>query len=201
MTLRAGHGTGAGVPRVEVLPADELPQGTPGPSQPAGPESHRPDGTFAPGNALASRGGKARAGSTRLADCLGLGDATDEAFAPYKRAAVSFRRAQCSALAASVGGGACGPGPGSLVATAALQLAWSRFLFDRFAMNPQATGAVAQVLQASKLADASRQNLLAAHELCAREGKARPGNSPHAALMAAIEGDNQGDDDPEGNIH
>jgi hypothetical protein len=27
MTLRNSHGTGAGVPRVEVLPADELPAG------------------------------------------------------------------------------------------------------------------------------------------------------------------------------
>jgi hypothetical protein len=29
MALRAGHGNGAGSPRVEVLPADELPVGTP----------------------------------------------------------------------------------------------------------------------------------------------------------------------------
>lgn len=29
MTLRAGHGRGRGVPRVEVMPADELPSATP----------------------------------------------------------------------------------------------------------------------------------------------------------------------------
>jgi hypothetical protein len=98
-----------------------------------------------------------------------LGD--DAAFRPYKAAAVSFRRAQCTELAKNVGGGECGPAPSAIVASAALQLAWSRFLSDLAA----AEGDPDLALKASKLADASRQNLLAAWELCALEAKAREG--------------------------
>lgn len=35
MALRAGHGAGAGVPRIEVLPADEIPVGVAAPEQTA----------------------------------------------------------------------------------------------------------------------------------------------------------------------
>ena len=50
MALRNGHGTGAGVPRIEVLPADELP-----PASPANTDrsDRGPDGRFLPGNGLA----------------------------------------------------------------------------------------------------------------------------------------------------
>ena len=92
--------------------------------------------------------------------------------APYRGAADAFRRAQCGELAATVGGGMCGPGPSSIVASAALQLAMSRYLSDR----GQATGDPKLLLSASRLADASRQNLLAAHELCAREAISREAN-------------------------
>jgi hypothetical protein len=43
MALRTGHGHGAGVPRVEVLPADELPRGAQGPAQASACEERRPD--------------------------------------------------------------------------------------------------------------------------------------------------------------
>jgi hypothetical protein len=46
----------------------------------------------------------------------------------------------------------------------------SRYLADLGAQN----GAPKLLSEAAKLADSSRQNLLAAHELCAREAKARP---------------------------
>jgi hypothetical protein len=65
-----------------------------------------------------------------------------------------------------------------LVATSALQLGWSRYLSDLAAE----TGDVNMVMQASRLADASRQNLLAAHELCAREAEARARMQPANAL-------------------
>src|SRR5579859_7376563 len=128
MALRTGHGNGAGVPRVEVLPVDELPAGVPADARPESPSDRGESGRFAPGNTLARKGGHARAGKTRLADRLGLRQLPDgSAFAPYKASAVSFRRAQCAALAASVGGGYCGPAPSSMVCSAALQLAWSRY--------------------------------------------------------------------------
>jgi len=171
MALRTGHGAGAGMPRIEILPADELPAGVPDDARPASPSDRRERGLFAPGNSIARKGGKARAGKTRLADRLGLRSLpSSSAFAPYKAAAVSFRRAQCAALASSVGGGHCGPAPSSFVASAALQLAWSRYFSDLAAE----TGDPDLATQASKLANDSRQNLLAAHELCAREASGRP---------------------------
>jgi hypothetical protein len=183
MTLRSGHGTGAGVPRIEVLPVDEQPVGVPDWSRPESPSDRGARGRFAGGNGLASRGGKARAGKTRLADRLGLKHLpTGSAFAPYKASAVSFRRAQCSALAANVGGGICGPGPSSFVASAARQLAWSRYFSDQAAE----TGDPELAVQASRLANDSRQNLLAAHELCAKEAPARAFADRHVALVQAL---------------
>jgi hypothetical protein len=137
---------------------------------PAGDE-RRPDGTFAPGaRTLQSSGGLTTKATTALARRLGIADlAADSAFASYKRQAVTFRRLKCSELARNVGGGVCGAGPSSIVATAALQLAASRFVFDQAAI----TGEAKIFAEASRLANDSRQNLMAAHELCAREAEAR----------------------------
>lgn len=169
MTLRTGHGTGAGVPRIEVMPADELPAGLPGPARESSPTDRGGGGKFARGNKLASAGGKSRAGKTRLATRLGLSNVlADPTFRQYKGAAEAFRRAQVTRLAATVGGGECGPAPSSIVASAALQLGASRWAFDR-----------GEAELGSKLANDSRQNLLAAHELCAREAASR------AAVSAA----------------
>jgi hypothetical protein len=172
VTLRTGHGTGAGQPRVEVLPADELPPGVHALAQAESTSERTPDGRWTKGTRTAqSAGGKSRAGATRLARRLGLVTLPDDAaFAPYKRSASDFRRTHCTTLARTVGGGVCGPGPSSIVATAAWQLAASRFFFDLGAKS----GDPKLLLEASRLGDASRQNLLAAHELCAREAQARP---------------------------
>jgi hypothetical protein len=170
MALRTGHGNGAGVPRVEVLPADELPAGVQGTEQAPSTDERKSDGTWSKGARTdQSKGGRSRAGATRLARRMGLATLeADPAFAPYRRAAADFRRAHVVGLARSVGGGTCGPAPASIIASAAWQLAASRFLFDT------AHGDVEKLTAASKLANDSRQNLLAAHELCAREAQARP---------------------------
>jgi hypothetical protein len=183
MALRSGHGTGAGVPRIEVLPADELPIGKPAPARDPNPADRSEGGRFAPGNTLASLAGKANAGKTRLASRLGLATLpSGAAFRPYKAAASSFRRAHCTELARTVGGGVCGPAPSSLVASAALQLAWSRYLSDVAAESGDAELA----LKASRLAEASRQSLLAAHELAAREAKARQERAPRDPLAGFL---------------
>lgn len=175
MTLRNGHGNGAGVPRVEVLPADELPGGVPAGDGYDSRAQRDDQGRFARGNEHAAKGGRARASTTRLARRMGLAELPESAaFAPYRRAAGSFRRFHVSALATTVGGGVCGPGPASIVATAAWQLAASRYLFDQAAL----TGAREDFALASRLGDASRQSLLAAHELCAREAQGRPRPRP-----------------------
>ncbi len=170
MGARSAHGNGAAaLLRVETVPVDELPAGVPGPARAASTAGRGPDGRWARGNPHASEGGRARAGKTRLASQLGLVSMdADPAFRPYRGAAEAFRRAQCASLAATVGGGICGPGPSSIVASAALALAASRYLYDT------AEGDSAKLTTAARLADSHRQALLTAHELCAREAAARP---------------------------
>jgi hypothetical protein len=186
MTLRNGHGEGRGRPHVEVLPVDELPAGVPGPARPANARDRGPGGRFLPGNALAAVGGTAKRGQARLVARLGLSTLpAGSAFGPYRRAAATFRRVQCSELARTVGGGTCGPGPSSIVASAALALAWSRYLSDLAAQ----TGDHELALRSAKLGETHRQHLLAAHELCAREALARKATHPtsaHAALTAVL---------------
>lgn len=175
MALRTGHGRGAGVPRVEVLPADELPKGL----ALVKPEARAlPRPPYAAGSAEAReagrRGGKRKAGTTALASGIGLAKAfSDPTFTPYRRAAEHFAKLHVRRLADSVGGGECGPAPSSIIWSAGLQLAASRWAFE-VAGDP-ALG--------SKLANDSRQNLLAAHELCAREAAARPRESLQARLL------------------
>ncbi len=182
MTLRSGHGACAGTPRIEVLPADELPAGVPAPQPHTTPAIDRDSlGRLADAESareLGRRGGQAKAGTTRLSGSLGLTHTfADPAFAPYARSARAFRRHEVARLARTVGGGECGAAPASIVASAALQLAASRFAFE----------VLGDLTLGSRLADASRQNLLAAHELCAREALARPRptNPALAAILAA----------------
>lgn len=187
MVLRAGHGTGAGVPRVEVLPADELPDGVPADARAERPSDRGEAGRFAPGNALARAGGRAKRGKSRLTARLGLSTlAEGDAFRPYRAAAATFRRVQCAELSRTVGGGVCGPGPSSVVASAALALAWSRFLSDQAA----ATGDPELAMRSARLGETSRQHLLAAHELCAREAAGRP--VPGASATPWLVADDKG---------
>lgn len=170
MTLRTGHGNGAGVPRVETLPADELPDPLPGK---AAPLARRRDGTIADSataRALGARGGQAKAQRAALTSALGLAKLEgDAAFAPYRAQGDHWVREHLASLAQQAGG-EVGPGPASIVASAAVQLAASRFFSDRAAAS--ADPALFQL--ASSLANASRQNLLAAYELAVREAAARP---------------------------
>ncbi len=176
MSLRSGHGNGAGVPRVEVLSADELPAGVAALNRPREPEIRR-DANGRPADAeshraLSALGGKARAGKSRLARRVALGDTfADPRFERYAGAAKAFRRLHVRRLAQCVGGGECGPAPSSIIASAALQLAASRFAFE----------VLGEVQLGSRLANDSRQNLLAAHELCAREAEARVKSAPAPA--------------------
>lgn len=170
MTLRTGHGNGAGQPRVEVLPVNELPDGIPEDAGPSRTVDRDDRGRFVTGNHASRSGGKRKAGAVVLARRLGLAEGHAVAFTPYMTQAEAWRRHKVSELARTVGGGSCGAGPSSIVATAARQLASSIYLFDLAAQ----TGDPALHVQASKLGNDSRQNLLAAHELCAREAAAKP---------------------------
>ncbi len=190
MALRAGHGRGAGVPRIEVLPADELPAGVAARARPVATRDGA--GRFTPGAGtieLARTGGRAAAESRQLGALLGLWTPPEgHAFAPYARLAREWRDGHMAQLAATVAGGEVGPGPASIVSTAAIQLGASRWLADVGAR----AGDAKALLDASRLADASRQNLLASHELCAKEAVARRDferrsggiSADHAAVLA-----------------
>lgn len=191
MALRASHGAMRGTgPRVEVLPADELPLGVQAPALVERGGERRPNGTFAPGASTSqSRGGKARKAATTLAVRLGLGElAEGDPFRPYKAAAVTFRRVHCASVAATVGGGVCGTGPSSMIASAALALAASRYLYDTAAGDP------AKLATAARLAESSRQHLLAAFELAAKEAQARRCAEPTPAerIMAELAAEARG---------
>lgn len=178
MALRTGHGNGAGAPHIEVLPIDELPQGVQGAALAEHTAERDADGRFKPGARTAqSAGGASSRETTALARRLRVGGVVaDERFKPFLKAASAFRRHHVTTLARTVGGGRCGAAPASIVASASLQLAASRFAFE--VLGDMALG--------SRLADASRQNLLAAHELCAKEAAARPKHDPLAAIRKRI---------------
>lgn len=180
---RKGHGKGAGRPHIEVPPADELSFPIAAPEAPSSaPLTFRHDGKIgdsATAKELGRRGGEARARRVRLVDSLGLATiAADTTFAPYRSAAEVYVAHHLAELA-KVAGGHVGPGPSTMIASAALQLAASRFLFDRFASTLEPSDAKA----ASSLADAHRQNTLAAYELAVREAQARP-RQQHDPLAA-----------------
>ena len=124
--------------------------------------------------ALASLGGRAKAEAARLKRMLGLAEPA-EPYRAYLAHAADWRDAQLRHLAEQVGGGYLGPDVIAIVSTAARQLAASLAMND--AAYVDGCEDPAPLLEkASKLGNDSRQNLLAAHELCARAAKARPLN-------------------------
>lgn len=183
MALRTGHGHGRGVPRIEVVPVDELGPSIPATDPPLAGVTRRQDGTVdssEAAKALGAKGGAVKARRVRLARSLGLSDLDQsEAFAPYRRSASAFRQHHAKELA-RLAGGVVSAGPCSMIASASLQLAASRFLFDQASRS----GDAATFKTASSLANDSRQNLLAAYELATREAQARPQADPLAWLTA-----------------
>lgn len=158
MAWRTGHGARKGPPRIEVLPADEIPEPVPG---------------------VAQRGGATKVKLIRYAV---LPD--DAIWGVYAKHAEQFRKHHCKELA-KMAGGKCGAGPSSIIATAALQLAVSRWMFEEGAKTCDPN----LLKQASNIADSSRQNLLAAYELAVKEAHARKAyakDDPHAALAQAL---------------
>ena len=165
---------------------DELAAGTPEPQRENAPEVRRDAAgrlaDAASAAELGRAGGLKRAGQAKLARRIALGDSfADPRFAPYAASAKAFRRLHVARLARDVGGGHCGPAPSSIIASAALQLAASRFAFE--VLGDLALG--------SRLADASRANLLSAHELCAREAQSRPKESGLERLRRELQGDDK----------
>jgi hypothetical protein len=174
MAYRTGHGSGRGTPHIEVVPVDELPAGMLGdacahsPEHPAtsreafGPtERGTEEASFLARRAALARWDKAN--SLRVLDSLGLKGTPPAVLEPYLEDAREFARSEIARLAEQVGGGSCEGAAETFVQSAALQLAGSRAAF-----------AAGELALGSKLADASRQNCIAAFEICARSAKSKP---------------------------
>lgn len=169
MPLRAGHGRGSGRPHPEVMISRRVLEGIPGEaSQPPPKPARRADGSLLRSpeqQAMARLGGLARAQKRqdlRVLQRLGLHGTPKPELELYWQDANAFSQHEVKRIAQVVGGGHCGASPCSMIQSAALQLAASRKLF-----------ADGNFFGGSKLADASRQNLLAAHEIAAKEAIAR----------------------------
>jgi hypothetical protein len=183
----------------------ELPEGTPDEQREAllASVQRLPNGRAA-GPAemrkLAALGGGATRDRSKAAAKLPakLGPLPPEALTDAK----TFARTERARLARLVGGGWCGSAPSSFITSAALALVASRHAY-----------CVGDFALGSRLAVDSRQHLLAAHELCAREAEARRRNAPspwgydpepeardtlHAPAPGEDEHDGQGDDEHQG---
>jgi hypothetical protein len=190
MTLRNGHGTGAGMPRVELLPPDEQPRGIPAPAGPAEPPEparvRRPNGQIADSQTaseLGRRGGLARAAKAaqlRALTGLGLLGAQPDLLKPYLDAALEFAEHEVARLARDCGGGVCPSNAAALVLAAARAMAGSCAAY--------ATGELAL---GARLGAEIRSNLLGARELCVRDAQVRPRGKGSLSVLL-----DEGDEEP-----
>jgi hypothetical protein len=184
VTLRTGHGEGAGSPRVEVLPADEQP--------------FAPAGVAVPLDGGRDRSGKVRtaAAARAMAQLPRRGAfrprklACDARFEPPNRRRLEWLRARRTEIASATG--AVSHGVGAMLASAAWQYAGGEFAAELAAER----GDVELFKMAGTLTATARQHDLAAWELAVREAQARrsaaPPTSAHAALVEALGDDGGG---------
>jgi hypothetical protein len=163
------------VPRIETLPADELPPASPAIS--ARPE-RGPDGRFLSGNTLArsQRTRPSKYGSLVLA--LAKADPVYQTCARWGTRYAAHRRAEL----AKAHGGELSAGVGALIESAGNALADSRYVRAKAAT----TGDAAMFKLAASLATEARQCELAAWELASRESVARPRGNTVQAMQERI---------------
>ncbi len=165
MTLRKGHGRGAGTPRVEVLPPDEQPFA---PAGAAAPQIERDDG----GRVRDSEAARRMARMPRRSAFLPREIAAHPKFAEHDRRRREWLRRRRDELHASTGG--VSHGVGAMLSSAAwlyaggecaAELAAETMDLDLFKV-------------AATLTSTARQHDLAAWELAVREAKARVEATP-----------------------
>lgn len=207
MTLRKGHGNGAGQPRIEVMPVDELPDPIPLQAPPLQRAEKGKIKDSATAKELGRRGGLARQHKLRFIAALGLKKLPDEAeLTPYIRNGEGWLKVKSAELAA-IAGGNVGVGVSSILSTAARQYVASIYLFDLGTEIGGVSGANL-MHKAGILGNDARQNLLAAHELAIKEGKlraemAQAGLNPFEAIFSSADeaGPELGDDpDTQGSL-
>lgn len=170
---------------MELLPAAEHPPGVPDPRPPVVVERDSAGklATSEAARALGKRGGQVRAKSVRLARSLGVDNVVaSPAFKKFQKQADQFRKYTCAELARE-SGGEIGAAASSMVATASLQLALSRFYLERF----QTTGDAIDAKMSSDFGDKSARNLLCGREYAVRSAQTRPGINVLDAIRAEVE--------------
>jgi hypothetical protein len=139
---------------------------------------------FQKGNSFARLGGAAKKDTNKLLNQCGIPETVK--FKSFKAIAQSFHRFHVQRLARDVGGGECGPAPALMVKFASHQAASAEYLYREAVKlletpgeDPSPLSTVTGLFESSsKLQNASRQNLLAAHELCAKEAQSRRNKKP-----------------------
>ena len=176
------------------------------PAAQAEPVERGPDGRFKPGASAkesGKRGGKAAARRRRdiafYGASLGLGRqlkfAEDTDIKPFVLVGEEFLKAEAMAVARDAGGGELSPGVMSVLKSATWQKLFSDYLFDiatrqTFAWDvdaqrtPKVLPRTELLAMASRLADGSRQNLLAAHHLAVAEAEGRKQSRPAVDFAA-----------------
>ena len=143
-----------GFPYVEPPRHDELPSGTPAPTQSDARGERRADGKWAKGARTAqSKGGKAMAGRGRALVHYGAAS----------KGARALRRALRSEIASTVGAGRCG-------VAASLMLRWAS---DKTELAEKAKTS-GDLESFRKLTESARMDILYAREHAAKEASARP---------------------------
>jgi hypothetical protein len=174
MAQRTAHGAaakGGALVVHEDLPFDELPRPDPE-AEVTGPIERRPDGTVAGTEAareLARLAVAKRAFTSRILRSLGLVElASDHAFYVYEAAGQDYADSYIASLARMFDG-TCDEGPAAIVKTSGMQLAISRYFYDK----GKQTGDAKLLGQASQLGNDSRVSAGAAYELQSRAAEAR----------------------------
>lgn len=179
MAMRAGHGSGAGTPRIEVLPADELPQ-----AQAAGADPLAA-GRDAAGKVRSAAAARAMAKLPRRSRFVPRKLALDPRFEQHNRRRLEWQRKRMAELQAAHGG--VSHGVGAMLNAAAWLYAAGEFASELAAE----TADLEAFKQAATLTSTARQHELAAWELCAREALARPkpaDDNDFAAKAKALNG-------------
>lgn len=160
MSLRKGHGAGAGSPRVEVLPPDEQPHVA------AQADPLRTDRDAA-GRVTTTAAAQALARLPRRSKNLPRKLALDPRFERHNPRRLEWRQRRMGELAAAHGG--VSHGVGAIVNAAAWLYAGGEMAAEMAAE----TGDPELFKLAASLTGTARQHELAAWELAAREGEAR----------------------------
>lgn len=177
MALRNGHGTGAGGPRIEVMPPNEQPYA------PAGSTAPLRTGRDSAGRVRTAEAARALAKLPRRGAFLPRKVSCDPRFEVHNGRRLDWLRARRGELMDATGG--VSHGVGAMLASAAWLYAASEFAAELAAEK----GDAELFKTSSGLSATARQHDLAAWELATREAEARRSANvnPHRALAAALE--------------